>query len=98
MLLIFTRSPIFTSVVNKRNLVNIRGPLEKEVLRLLQEIPGVTAEATAFTKRHPDIVIRAGDVTHVVEVKAQRLTNAAAARQINFAIGVSRAEDHGTAC
>lgn len=68
--------------MNKRYLVNIRGPLEKEVLRLLQEIPGVTAEATAFTKRHPDIVIRAGDVTHVVEVKAQRLTNAAAARQI----------------
>lgn len=39
-------------------------------------------EPTAFNKRRPDIVIRAGDVTHVVEVKAQRLTNAAAAHQI----------------
>ena len=39
-----------------------------DVLRLLQEIPGVTAEPTAFTKRRLDIVIRATDVTHVVEV------------------------------
>ncbi len=62
--------------------MNIKGPLDKEVLRVLREIPGVTTEPTAFTKRRPDIVIRAGDVTHVVEVKAQRLTNAAAARQI----------------
>ena len=81
-LLIFTIVAIFTSAVNKRNLVNIKGPLERDVLRLLQDIPGVTAEPTAFTKRRADIVIRAGDVTHVVEVKAQRLTNAAAARQI----------------
>jgi hypothetical protein len=63
-------------------IMNIEGPLEKEVLRLLQEIPRVTAEPTAATKRRPDIVIRAGDVTHVVEVKAQRMTNAAAARQL----------------
>ena len=81
-LLIFTKSNIFTTVVNKPHLVNIKGPLERDVLRLLQEIPGMTVEPTAITKRHPDIVIRAGDVTHVVEVKAQRLTNAAAARQI----------------
>jgi hypothetical protein len=81
-LLIFTRSSIFTVVVNKHHLVNIKGPLEKDVLRLLQEIPGMMVEPTAFTKRRPDIVIRAGDVTHVVEVKAQRLTNAAAAHQI----------------
>ena len=62
--------------------MNIKGPLERDVLRLLQEIPGVTAEPTAFSKRRPDIVIGVGDVTHVVEVKTQRLTNAAAARQI----------------
>src|SRR3984893_13289247 len=73
---------IFTNVVNKTQLMNIAGPLEKNVLRLLKEIPGVTAEPTAATKRRPDIVIRAGDVTHVVEVKAQRMTNAAAARQL----------------
>jgi hypothetical protein len=56
--------------------------LGREVLRLLQEIPGVTAERTALNKRRQDIVIRAGDVTQVVEVKAQPQTNAAAARQI----------------
>jgi Holliday junction resolvase len=62
--------------------MNIEGPLEKEVLRLLQEIPGVTAEPMAATGHRPDVVIRAGDVTHVVEVKAQRVTNAADARQL----------------
>jgi hypothetical protein len=81
-LLIFTTSAIFTGAVNKPQLMNIEGPLEKDVLRLLQEIPGVTVEPTVATKRRPDIVIRAGEVTHVVEIKAQRLTNAAAARQL----------------
>ena len=79
---IFTKLSIFTSVVNKLHLMNIEGPLEKAVLRLLHEIPGVTAAPTGSTKRRQDIVIRAGDVTHVVEIKAQRLTNAAAARQL----------------
>lgn len=68
--------------MNKRHLVNIKGPLEGNALRLLRDIPGVAVEPTAFTNRRPDVVIRVGDVTHVVEVKAQRLTNAAAARQI----------------
>jgi hypothetical protein len=61
--------------------MNIEGPLEKDVLRLLHEIPRVTAEPTALNKGRR-VRIRAGDVTHVVEVKAQKLTNAAAARQI----------------
>ena len=52
------------------------------MLRLLREIPGVTAEPTAGGKRRPDIVVQAGDVAHVIEVKAQRVTNAAAARQL----------------
>ncbi|MGA3215765.1 MAG: hypothetical protein ABSD97_08780 [Acidimicrobiales bacterium] len=62
--------------------MNIEGALEKDVLRLLQEIPEVTVEPAVATKHRPDIVVRAGDVTHVVEVKAQRVTNAAAARQL----------------
>jgi hypothetical protein len=78
---IFTGTVIFTTIVNKSHLMNIEGPLEKDVLRILQEIPGVTAEPTTG-KRRQDIVVRAGDVTHVVEVKAQRTTNAAAARQL----------------
>jgi hypothetical protein len=68
--------------VNKDYLLNISGPLERDALRILQDIPGVAVERTTRTKGCPDIVIRAGDVTHVVEVKAQRITNAAAARQL----------------
>lgn len=79
---IFTPSDIFTAVVNIPQLMNIEGPLEKEVLRLLQEIPGVTADPTAATGHRTDVVIRTGDVTHVVEVKAKRVTNAADARQL----------------
>lgn len=63
-------------------LMNIKGPLERDVLRILREVPGVTAEPVAATKRRRDIVIRAAGVTHAVEVKAQRTTNAAAARQL----------------
>jgi hypothetical protein len=79
---IFTNSRIFTAVVNNKNVVNIKGPLERDVLRLLREIPGVTVEPTTLTGRRADFVLRAGDVTQVVEVKAQRLVNAAVARQI----------------
>ncbi|TAN22887.1 MAG: hypothetical protein EPN30_08065 [Actinomycetota bacterium] len=68
--------------MNKSHVLNIKGPLEKDALRLLSEIPEVTVEPGAATRYRPGIVIRAGDVTHVVEVKAQRVTNAAAARQL----------------
>lgn len=68
--------------MNMPHLLNITGPLEKDALRILREIPAVVAEPGQTTKRRPDIVIRAGDVTHVVELKAQRVTNAAAARQL----------------
>ena len=80
----FTEVAIFTVVVKNRPIVNIKGPLEKEAIRILQDVPGVTVEveSTLAAGRRPDILIRAGDVTHVVEVKAQRVTNAAAARQL----------------
>jgi hypothetical protein len=70
--------------VKKAPIVNIKGPLEKEAIRILQEVPGVTMELqpTLPGGHRPDILLRAGDVTHVVEVKAQRVTNAAAARQL----------------
>jgi hypothetical protein len=60
--------------------MNIEGPLEKDALRLLSEIPTVAVAATAPTG--PDVLIRAGDVTHAVEIKALRLTNAATAHQL----------------
>ncbi len=80
----FTKRAIFTVVVKNHPIVNIKGPLEKEATRILQEIPGVTVEVepTLPGGRRPDILVRAGDVTHVVEVKVQRVTNAAAARQL----------------
>ena len=62
--------------------MNIQGPVKEDALRLLQEIPGVVVEPRSSTEHRPDVVIRAGDVTHVIEIKAQRLTNAAAARQL----------------
>ncbi len=67
--------------MNKNDLVNIQGPLGREALRILQGVPRVGVEPTPATKRRRDIVVRAGDVTHVVEVKTQRVTNASAARQ-----------------
>jgi hypothetical protein len=70
--------------VKNRPIVNIKGPLEKEAIRILQEVPGVTLEVepTLPGGRQLDILVRAGDVTHVVEVKVQRVANAAAARQL----------------
>lgn len=80
-LLIFTKPVIFTSAVNMPNILNIEGPLGREVLRILRDVPGVTAELGAGDRR-PDVVIRAGDVAHVVELKARRATNAADARRL----------------
>lgn len=79
---IFTETAIFTGAMNMPTLLNIAGALEPDALRILREVPGVKAEPAPATKRRSDIIIRAGDVTHVVEVKAQRVTNAAAARQL----------------
>lgn len=81
---IFTKRAIFPVTVKNRPIVTIKGALEKEAIRILREVPGVTLEVEPILPggRRPDIVVRAGDVTHVVEVKAQRVTNAAAARQL----------------
>jgi len=40
----FTKRAIFTVVVKNHPIVNIKGPLEKEATRILQEIPGVTVQ------------------------------------------------------
>ena len=68
--------------MNIAQILNIEGPLERDVLRILREVPGVTTEPTVAGRQRPDIVVRAGDVSHIVEVKAQRATNAAGARQL----------------
>lgn len=81
---IFTGCPIFTCAVNKPPIVKIEGSFEKEALSILRDIPGVEVqvEPTLPGGRRPDFVIRAGRTTVVIEVKARRSTNAAAARQV----------------
>jgi DNA-binding IscR family transcriptional regulator len=56
--------------------------LDRAAVRILREIPGVTIEHKVDAGDRPDIVIQAGDVTAVVEVKVQRATNAASAEQL----------------
>lgn len=67
--------------MNKHVPVKLRGPLEKEAVRILRDVPDVAIEVVAPRQRH-DIVLQAGDVELVVEVKARRAINAAAARQL----------------
>jgi hypothetical protein len=62
--------------------VNIEGPLGRNTLGILREIPGVAAERTVGDRQRPDIVVRVGDVSHVVELKTQHMTNAASAHQL----------------
>lgn len=78
----FTKCAIFTAVVNMPQIVNIAGPLERTALNILRDIPGVTAEARLGGDRRADVVLRAGDVSHIVELKAQRTINAADARAL----------------
>jgi hypothetical protein len=73
---------IFTVVVNKQSIVNIGGALEQDAVRILRDVPGVAIEPRGETGDRPDVIIRAGHVMAVVQVKAQQLTNAAAAQQL----------------
>ena len=73
---------IFTITVNKESVVNIEGVFEKEALRVLHDIPEVSVVEAPSGRRRPDVVVRAGGVTCLVELKTQPHTNAAAARQL----------------
>ena len=77
----FTELARFTVAVNNRPIVNITGPLGAEAVRVLRNVPGIVVEALPGG-HSADIVVRAGDATAVVELEAQRVTNAAAARQL----------------
>jgi hypothetical protein len=70
--------------VNNTPVVKIGGPFGQEALRILRDIPDIEVEVEVALPGggRPDFVIRAGDTTYVVEVKAQRVANAAAARQV----------------
>jgi hypothetical protein len=64
--------------------VKLEGPFSQEALRILRDIPDIDVDVEVALPGggRPDFVIRAGDATYVVEVKAQRVANAAAARQL----------------
>lgn len=68
--------------MNSGQAVKVSGTLEREALRLLRDVPGVLVEPGTKTKGRPEAIIQVGGVTHVIEVKSQPITNAAAARQL----------------
>jgi hypothetical protein len=77
--------------VNMPNIVNIEGPVEQAALNILRDVPGVTTEVALGDGRRADVIVRAGGVCHIVEVKAQAAINAAKAHQlIRFAEGLPR--------
>jgi DNA-binding IscR family transcriptional regulator len=72
-------------------IVNVQGPVEQAALNILRDVPGVTTEVALGDDRRADVIVRAGGVRHVVEVKAQATINAAKAHQlIKFAEGLPR--------
>lgn len=77
----FTLKPIFTFTVNISELVKITGAVGPDAARLLRDVPGVVVEPAQRT-HEGDVIIRAGDVAVVVELKARRHTNAAGAQQV----------------
>ncbi|OIN81314.1 type IV toxin-antitoxin system AbiEi family antitoxin [Mycobacterium malmoense] len=68
--------------MNIPKILNIKGPLERDVVSILRDIPGVTIEATVDGGARADVVVRAGDVSHMVEVKARSSINVADARRL----------------
>lgn len=63
-------------------IVNIEGPVDQAALNILRDVPGVTTEVVLGDDRRGDVIVRAGDVRHVVEVKAQAAINTAKAHQL----------------
>jgi hypothetical protein len=77
--------------MNIPDIVNIEGPVEQAALHILRDVPGVRTEVALADGRRADVVVRAGGVHHVIEVKAQAAINAAKAHQlIKFAEGLPR--------
>lgn len=81
----FTERAIFTSVVKKPEAVNIQGQLGAEALRILRDIPGVTAvtaEPRPPDGRRPDAIIEFAGRAEKVIVEVKRHANAATAWQV----------------
>jgi len=69
--------------VNKREIVNIRGPFEAEALRILRDLPGVTVVAEPGEHdRRVDAILRFADRQTPVAVEFKQKANAATAWQL----------------
>lgn len=78
--MIFVLDPIFTTAVKKPEIVNIRGALEAEALRILREIPGLAViEEPTPLKRRVDAVLRFAGNRAPVIVEFKQRANAATA-------------------
>jgi hypothetical protein len=70
----------FIVVVNNRPIVNITDPLGAEAVRVLRDVPGIVVQA--LPGGHvADVVVRAGDVTAVVELAGSPLLGRSLRRQ-----------------
>jgi DNA-binding IscR family transcriptional regulator len=75
--------------VNIGQIVTIEGPVEPKALNILRTVRRVRTKVTDGGSQHTDVVVRAGDVFHPVELKAQAAINTAKAHQlIKFAEGL----------
>lgn len=69
--------------MNKPELVKIEGPFEAGALRILREIPGVTAVAEPWVgDRKPDFLLHFGDAQAPIAVEVKRQASAATAWQL----------------
>lgn len=69
--------------MNKAELVKIEGPFEAEALRILREIPGVTAVAEPRVGHHnPDFILHVGKTQAPIVVEVKRQASAATAWQL----------------
>ena len=68
--------------MNNTPTVKIEGSLDRDAIRIIRDIPGIELDVHLRGDRRADAIIRVGDVSLVVEVKAQRETNASSARQL----------------
>lgn len=80
---LFTICAIFTTAVNKQDVVNIEGEFEAETLQVLRGIPGLAVVAQPRLEEHrPDATLRFADREEIVAVEIKRRANAATAWQL----------------
>jgi hypothetical protein len=83
LLAIFTKKPIFTTVVKNQEIVNIVGAFEADALRILREVPGLTVVAEPpGADRGVDAIVQYAGTRTPVAVEFKQRANAATAWQL----------------